>query len=145
MLKYHALQVTEVRAEAQDAVCLAFAIPPALRDDYRFEAGQHIGVRLEVGGEELRRTYSIVSAPGDAQLRIGVRVHPDGRMSRHIASQIRVGDSLDVLTQNGFHTSLDPRNRKTYAAFTAGCGITPVLSIARAVLAAQPHSRLLLV
>jgi ring-1,2-phenylacetyl-CoA epoxidase subunit PaaE len=145
MLKYHALKVTEVRAEAQDAVCLAFAIPPELRDEYRFEAGQHIGLRLAVDGEELRRTYSIVSAPGDVELRIGVRVHPQGRMSRHIASRIRVGDSLDVLTPNGsFHTPLDPRNRKTYAAFAAGCGITPVLSIAKAVLAAQPHSRVLL-
>jgi ring-1,2-phenylacetyl-CoA epoxidase subunit PaaE len=145
MLKYHPLKVTDVRAEAQDAVCLAFAVPAELRDEYRFHAGQHVGLRLEVDGEELRRTYSIVSAPGDPALRIGVRVHPHGRMSRHIASRVRVGDSLDVLTPNGsFHTPLDPRNRKTYAAFAAGCGITPVLSIAKAVLAAQPDSRFLL-
>jgi ring-1,2-phenylacetyl-CoA epoxidase subunit PaaE len=145
MLKFHPLKVTDVRPEAQDAVCLTFEVPAALRDEYRFEAGQHIGVRLELGGEELRRTYSIVSAPGDAELRIGIRVHPQGQLSRHIASRIRAGDTLDVLTPNGsFHTRLDAGHRKTYAAFAAGCGITPVLSIIKAVLAAEPGSRFLL-
>ena len=145
MLKFHPLRVIEVRADAQDAVCLGFEIPATLRDEYRFEAGQHIGVRLHLGGEELRRTYSIVSAPGDAELRIGVRVHSHGRLSRHLASKIRVGDTLDVLAPNGsFHTRIDPRHRKTYAAFSAGCGITPVLSIAKTVLAAEPHSRFFL-
>ena len=145
MLKFHSLKVIDVRAEAQDAVCIGFEIPAALRDQYRFEAGQHIGVRLQLAGEELRRTYSLVSAPGDAELRIGVRVHPQGRLSRHLASTLRVGDMLDVLTPNGsFHTQLDRRHRKTYVAFTAGCGITPVLSIAKSALATEPDSRFLI-
>lgn len=145
MLKFHPLKVIEVRPEAEDTVCLSFEVPPALREDYRFTAGQHIGVRLSLAGEELRRTYSLVSAPGDAELRIGVRVHPDGRLSRHLDSEVRAGDTLDVLTPNGsFHTALDPQNRKTYAAFVAGCGITPVLSIAKATLTAEPDSRVLL-
>lgn len=145
MLKFHPLKVIDVRPEAEDAVCLSFEVPPSLREDYRFTAGQHIGVRLPLAGEELRRTYSLVSAPGDADLRIGVRVHRQGRLSRHLATEVRVGDTLDVLTPNGsFHTALDPRTRKTYAAFAAGCGITPVLSIAKATLAAEPESRFLL-
>lgn len=145
MLKFHPLKVIDVRPDAQDAVCLSFEVPPSLREDYRFTAGQHLGVRLALAGEELRRTYSIVSAPGDTELRIGVRVHPQGRVSRHLAANVHAGDTLDVLTPNGsFHTALDSRPRKTYAAFAAGCGITPVLSIAKATLAAEPESRFLL-
>ncbi len=145
MLKFHSLEVTEVTPEAEEAVCLAFAVPPNLREAYHFAAGQHLGIRVELTGEEVRRTYSIVSAPGDVTLRIGVRVHPHGRLSRHLARNVHAGDILEVLTPNGsFHTTLDAGNRRTYAAFTAGCGITPVLSIVKATLGREPDSRFLL-
>ncbi len=142
MLKFHRLKVAKHYPEAEDAVCLGFAVPPELREAYWFQAGQHLGIRTQLAGEEVRRTYSIVSAPDDSDLRIGVRVHSQGRLSRHLAQHVRVGDTLEVLTPNGsFHTPLDPRHRKSYAAFAAGCGITPVLSIAKATLAKEPDSR----
>ncbi|HSC08575.1 MAG TPA: hypothetical protein VLD59_17255, partial [Steroidobacteraceae bacterium] len=68
MLKFHALEVTDVSPEGEAATCLTFAVPPDLRDAYRFAAGQHLGIRTQLGGEEVRRTYSIVSAPGDPEL-----------------------------------------------------------------------------
>ncbi|HJS22516.1 MAG TPA: 2Fe-2S iron-sulfur cluster-binding protein [Steroidobacteraceae bacterium] len=145
MLKFHPLEVIDVAPEGEAATCLTFEVPANLRDAYRFEAGQHLGIRVQLAGDEVRRTYSIVSAPGDPNLRIGVRAHPLGRLSQHIAQKVRVGDALEVLTPNGsFHTTLPDGDGRTYAAFTAGSGITPVLSIVKATLAREPGSRFLL-
>jgi ring-1,2-phenylacetyl-CoA epoxidase subunit PaaE len=145
VLKYHTLKVAEVAPEGDAATCLTFEVPAHLSEVFRFEAGQHLGLRVQVAGDEVRRTYSIVSAPGDPDLRIGVRTHPQGRLSQHVARRLRAGDTLEVLTPNGsFHTTLSPGDGRTYAAFTAGSGITPVLSIVKATLAREPRSRFLL-
>ncbi|HNR23284.1 MAG TPA: 2Fe-2S iron-sulfur cluster-binding protein [Steroidobacteraceae bacterium] len=142
MLKFHPLTLMERADCAEDAVSLSFAVPPQLRDVYRFEAGQHIAVRM---GDGERRTYSIVSPQGDATLRIGVRLQPDGRVSRFLTHRLAVGESLDVLTPNGsFHTRITPERAGRFIAFAAGSGITSVLSIASTVLAEEPLSRFML-
>ncbi|HEX2493066.1 MAG TPA: 2Fe-2S iron-sulfur cluster-binding protein [Steroidobacter sp.] len=145
MLKFHPLKVTSRTEVAEDAVCISFETPPELRDFYRFEAGQHLAIRLPIAGGEVRRTYSIVSPMGGADLRIGVRVQPGGQGSSWLAKSLQVGDTLEVLTPNGsFHTRIEPQRAKRYVAFAAGSGITPVLSIMATVLAQEPHSRFIL-
>jgi ring-1,2-phenylacetyl-CoA epoxidase subunit PaaE len=136
MLRFHALAVTRIAPDAEDAVALALDVPPELQAEYTGSAGQHVVVRATIDGEELRRTYSLVSAPGEWPLRIVPRVHESGRMSRYLAEQLRTGDLLDVLPPNGSFTprSDAPPQTATYAAFAAGCGITPVLAMARALL-----------
>src|SRR5437764_537337 len=136
MLKFHPLKVAQVAPDTEDAVAIALEVPAELRAEYRGSAGQHVVVRVAVEGEEVRRTYSLVNAPGEWPLRIVPRVHALGRMSRHLAERLRPGDRLDVLPPNG---SFTPRELAaaagTYVAFAAGCGITPVLSVVRALLA----------
>ena len=136
MLKFHSLKVAQVAPDAEDAVTIALEVPAELRDEYRGSAGQHVVVRVAIEGEEIRRTYSLVNAPGEWPLRIVPRVQALGRMSRHLAEQLRPGDLLDVLPPNG---SFTPRELSaaagTYVAFAAGCGITPVLSVVRTLLA----------
>src|SRR2546423_9229131 len=136
MLKFHSLKVAQLAPEGEDAVAIALEVPAELRDEYRGSAGQHVVIRAAIGGEEIRRTYSLVNAPGEWPLRIVPRVHGLGRMSRHLAEQLRPGDRLDVLPPNG---SFTPRElgaaAGTYVAFAAGCGITPVLSVVRTLLA----------
>ena len=144
MLRFHPLTLRSRTAIADDAVSLVFEVPETLRDEYRFIAGQHLALRVGADGEE-RRTYSIVSPEGSAELRIGVREQPGGRVSPWLARQLAVGASVDVLTPNGsFHTQLDPARVRQRVAFVAGSGITPVLSIAASTLAREPHSRFLL-
>lgn len=146
MLKFHALKLKDRTEAAEDAVCLTFEIPPELREAYRFEAGQHLGLRLDLDGQEARRTYSIVSPARGADLRIGVRLQPGGQVSRYLAEGAQIGETLEVLTPNGsFHTQLEPGRAKSYVAFAAGSGITPVLSIAATVLDAEPLSRFVLI
>jgi ring-1,2-phenylacetyl-CoA epoxidase subunit PaaE len=136
MLKFHSLKVVELAPDAEDAVAIALEVPVELRAEYLGSAGQHVVVRLTLEGEDTRRTYSLVNAPGEWPLRIAPRVHAHGRVSRYLAEQLRPGDVLEVLPPNG---SFTPREASaaggTYVAFAAGCGITPVLSVIRALLA----------
>ena len=135
MLKFHSLPVVRLMPDAEDAVAIELAVPAELRAEYLGAAGQHVVVRVALDGEDTRRTYSLVNAPGEWPLRIVPRVHAHGRMSRYLAEQLRPGDELEVLPPNG---SFTPREAApaggTYVAFAAGCGITPVLSVMRALL-----------
>ena len=139
MLHFHSLKLSARTPIAADAFALTFDVPADLQEAYAFAPGQHLAVRAQVGDKQLRRTYSIVTPPGGA-LSIGVRVQ--GAMSRYLAEQLQVGESLDVMTPNGhFTTALDPGAARSYVAFAAGSGITPVLSLASAVLESEPKSR----
>src|SRR5882757_4864231 len=122
------------------------AVPPALREDFAFRAGQYLTVRRGIAGREERRTYSIVTAPGGEILKLGVRVQSNGRMSRDLAASVHAGDVLDVGTPMGrFRTDIDPARAHSYVAFAAGSGITPVLSLASDILAREPRSRFTLI
>jgi ring-1,2-phenylacetyl-CoA epoxidase subunit PaaE len=139
MLKFHSLKVAEVSPDAEDAVAIALEVPPGLCEEYRGSPGQHVVVRASIDGQDTRRTYSVVNAPGEWPLRIVPRVHPSGLMSRYLAEQLRAGDTLEVLPPNGSFTPREAAaDGATYVAFAAGCGITPVLSVMRALLA---HAR----
>lgn len=142
MLKFHSLAIAGKTAVAEDAVALSFAVPAALREEFRFVAGQHLALRLRIDGQEERRTYSIVNPEGSKQLTIGIRVQKDGRMSEHLALNAAIGQTVDVLTPNGsFTAELNTAGARSYAAFVAGSGITPVLSIAATALARHPGNR----
>jgi len=144
MLRFHSLRVAALNPDAEDAVEIAFEVPAELEAEYRGSPGQHVVVRAQIGGEEVRRTYSLVNAPGEWPLRIAPRIHAHGTMSRFLAEQLRPGDSVEVLPPNG---SLSPRAALArpgcYVAFAAGCGITPVLSVTRSLLA-QPGRSVIL-
>jgi ring-1,2-phenylacetyl-CoA epoxidase subunit PaaE len=145
MLRFHPLRVAQVQTQAEDAVALALEVPPELAAEYRGIAGQHIVLRASLQGEEVRRTYSLVSAPGERLLRVVARVHPEGRLSSHLARHLRPGDRLDVLPPNGSFTSHSAAaGHGTCVAFAAGCGITPIVSIVRGWLEAGPTGRVIL-
>jgi ring-1,2-phenylacetyl-CoA epoxidase subunit PaaE len=146
VLRFHPLEVAAVDRIAEEAICLTFAIPSELREQFRHDAGQYVTVRRSLEGREERRTYSIVTAPGGSTLRLGIREQAGGRMSRELATRVRPGDKLEVGTPIGrFRTALDPARTRSYVAFAAGSGITPVLSLATDILAREPHSRFTLI
>ena len=146
MLEFHPLKVAAVERIAEDAACLTVEIPSALRDAFAFHAGQYVPVRRLIEGREERRTYSIVTAPGGGVFKLGIRLQMGGRMSGELASKLRPGDLLDVGTPTGrFRTSINADREHVYAAFAAGSGITPILSLATDILAREPRSRFTLI
>jgi ring-1,2-phenylacetyl-CoA epoxidase subunit PaaE len=146
MLNFHALKVASVERAAEDAACVTMEVPAALRDAFAFRAGQYVTVRRMIGEREERRTYSIVTPPGQGVLKLGVRVQTGGRMSGEISNNLRAGEWLDVGTPMGrFHTAINAEREYSYIAFAAGSGITPILSVATEVLAREPRSRFTLI
>ncbi len=145
MLHFHTLKVAEVRPETFDSVSVVFDVPDELRDAYRFIHGQHLTLKADLEGEDLRRSYSICSGVDDGVLRVGVRKIKGGRFSTWINEQLKPGQSLEVLTPTGgFHTELDADNEKNYLAIAGGAGITPVFSIIKTTLMTEPKSRFIL-
>ena len=127
---FHPLTVSAVDRLTADAAALTFAVPPALRDAFAFKPGQSLTVRR---GDE-RRSYSICVPPGRAP-RIGVREVPDGIVSRWLVRETRPGDVIEVQPPSGAFTPNLTRPG-SHVLIAAGSGITPVLSVAAALLAA---------
>jgi ring-1,2-phenylacetyl-CoA epoxidase subunit PaaE len=141
-MKFHPLKVMSVERIAEDAVCLTVAVPESARPAFAHHAGQYVSVRRAIDGRDELRTYSIVSPPGCAEIRLGVREQTGGRMSRELATRLRPGDTLEVGPPLGrFRTSVDPARTRSYVAFASGSGITPVLSLAEDILTREPGSR----
>jgi ring-1,2-phenylacetyl-CoA epoxidase subunit PaaE len=143
--RFHRLTIADLRRETADAVSLTFAIPNDLAGDYQFLPGQYLTLRTMMDGEEVRRSYSICSGPDDGELRIAVKKVDGGAFSSWAADELKGGDALDVMTPTGrFGVSPAPDEARTHVGFAAGSGITPLLSIAKGVLAREPHSRFFL-
>lgn len=144
--RFHPLTIRECRRETADSVSIAFDVPPDLADRYRFVQGQYLTVKTAIDGEEIRRSYSICSGVDEGELRVAVKRVEGGLFSTHANRSLAPGAVLDVMTPMGrFNTPLDPAAARTYAAFAAGSGITPILSILKTVLTREPRSRFLLV
>ena len=144
--KFHSLKVAEVRRETADAISLRFEVPAELADDYRFVQGQHLTLKASVGGEELRRSYSICAGVDDGELRVAIKKIGGGVFSSWANESLKAGDAIEVMTPEGrFHTELDPANARHYVAFAAGSGITPVMSLIKTTLKTEPNSRFTLI
>lgn len=143
---FHKLKVKEVKAETPDCVSIAFEVPAILKNDFLFEQGQNITIKKEIEGEEIRRSYSICSAPFENELRVAVKMVEGGKFSAYANSTLKAGDELDILPPTGkFNTKLQTTNNKHYVAFAAGSGITPVISIIKTTLQTEPASSFTLV
>jgi ring-1,2-phenylacetyl-CoA epoxidase subunit PaaE len=142
MSKFHPLTVSQVRNETRDTIAVTFAVPPELRDSFAYQQGQHLTLRAHIGDEDVRRSYSICSAVQDGALRVAIKRTQGGLFSSWANDTIKPGVTLEVMPPMGhFNVPLDAANRKHYLAFAAGSGITPILSIIKTTLAAEPHSR----
>ena len=142
MSKFHPLTVSQVRNETRDTIAVTFAVPPELQDSFIFQQGQHLTLRAQIGDEDVRRSYSICSAVQDGALRVAIKRTQGGLFSSWANDTIKPGVTLDVMPPMGhFNVPLDAAHHKHYLAFAAGSGITPILSIIKTTLAAEPHSR----
>lgn len=139
---FHTLRVADVEPLCADAVAVGFAVPDHLAAAFAFAPGQSLTLRRTVDGRDERRSYSIC-APVGAAPRIGVRVVPDGLFSSWLVHDVRPGDPVEVLEPTGaFSPDLTAPGRHVLVA--AGSGITPMVSIAGSVLAADPRSQVIL-
>ncbi len=146
MSTFYKLAVKEIIRETPDAISVLFNVPSELKDNYQFTAGQYINLKLTLDGNEIRRAYSICSTPESGELKIAIKAIKNGYFSKFANEQLTAGKVLEVGTPEGkFTFEPDASRQKNYAAFVAGSGITPVLSILQTVLEKEPNSTFVLV
>lgn len=147
MSKFFPLKIKDVIRETSQAVSLEFEIPENLKSEFSFKAGQYITIKTEIDGKEIRRAYSLCTPPTDETFKVTVKEVKDGVFSVLANNKLKAGDTLEVHPPEGkfvFEPG-EPVQPITYAAFAAGSGITPVLSILKNVLQAEKYSRFILV
>jgi ring-1,2-phenylacetyl-CoA epoxidase subunit PaaE len=145
-LHFHPLRVQGVEADTDEALIVSFEVPVALHETFRHTQGQYLTLRAWIGGQDVRRSYSICSGIDDATLRVGIRRVPGGVFSSWAQVQLKAGDTLDVIPPQGhFFVPLEPASRRHYLGIAGGSGITPILSILKSVLAREPGSRFTLI
>ena len=138
---FHQLRIAEVRREIDDAISLRFDVPEALRGAFAFTPGQHLTLRTEIGGEDIRRNYSLCVAPHDGEVRVAIKQIAGGVFSTWANASLKPGDMIDVMPPHGSFTwAFAAGRRATYAGFAGGSGITPILSLMKTALVAEPLS-----
>lgn len=146
MSKFYPLTVSKVKHETRDAVAVTFDVPSELKDTFTYRQGQYLTLRAMIDGEDVRRSYSICSAVQDDQLRVAIKRCSGGLFSGWANDSLAPGITLDVMPPSGnFNVPLDAASSRHYLAFAAGSGITPILSIVKTTLQAEPDSRFTIV
>jgi ring-1,2-phenylacetyl-CoA epoxidase subunit PaaE len=140
-MDFYALRLLTKTQETTDAVTLTFEIPAELADLFRYKQGQYITLRTFPGGTEQRRSYSMSSAPLEPHLSVTVKKVPGGIVSGWLHDTVQAGDVVEMAAPAGrFFNELNPDKRRTYYLFGAGSGITPLMSILKTILEAEPMS-----
>lgn len=139
---FHPLKVAEIVPETAEANSIRFEVPPELREAFAFRAGQHLTLRATINGEEVRRNYSLCTAPADADWMVTVKRIGSGLFSNWVGDQLKAGDTVEVMVPHGsFTTDFDPGAKRHLVGIAGGSGITPVMSLIKTLLREEQQSR----
>jgi ring-1,2-phenylacetyl-CoA epoxidase subunit PaaE len=139
--KFHTLQVKDIYKDTDDCSVIDFDVPDNLKETFKFKPGQYLTLRTTINDEDIRRSYSLCSSPLDNKWKVAVKQIPEGKFSTFVNQTLQKGDSLQVMKPMGrFFVDVDTTKAKNYIAFTAGSGITPIISIIKTHLSEEPES-----
>ena len=143
MPDFHTLTINRTELDA-GALVVHLDVPPDLTDTFSFTQGQYLTFEADIDGERVRRSYSICAGVGEP-LAVAIKKIDDGRFSGYAHETFAPGVGVAVMPPDGaFFTPLEPERGRQYLLIAAGSGITPILSILKTVLAAEPESRVTL-
>jgi ring-1,2-phenylacetyl-CoA epoxidase subunit PaaE len=145
-LHFEKVRVKKITRETADCVSITFDIAETLSERFAYKQGQHLSMRTFINGEEVRRSYSLCSSPLDKEWKVAVKKVDGGVFSSFANEHLKAGDEIELMPPMGhFFCELNAAHKKSYVAFAAGSGITPVLSILKTVLSTEPGSNFTLV
>lgn len=141
-MTFHSLQISKIVRETPTSTSIYFDLPDTIRQEFQYQAGQYLTIRLIEGEKETRRAYSICTSPQEKEMAITVKKVPGGKLSTFLNEQVKEGDYLEVMPPQG-HFTVEPDHlqEKDYFFIAAGSGITPVMSMIRTLLEEEPKSR----
>lgn len=139
--EFYTVSVKDIHRTTADAVVITLDIPDEIKSKFEYKQGQYLTLKQMINGEEVRRSYSLCSSPLDNEWKIGVKKVEDGRFSTFANEVLKVEDKLEIMPPAGhFFTQISKEAQKNYIAFAAGSGITPILSIIKTHLEAEPKA-----
>lgn len=143
---FYNLLVKDIKKESDDCVSIAFHLDDSIKANFNFKAGQYITIKWHHENEEIRRSYSLCSAPHEHEFRVAVKKVSQGLFSTFANETLKIGQQLEVMPPMGnFIFEPNATNVKKYLAFAAGSGITPIISIIKTVLHNEANSHFTLV
>lgn len=146
MSQFYKLSIKDIHRETDKCVTISFNVPTEFQEEFKFKAGQYLTLKAIINGEEVRRDYSICSAPKSGELTVAVKEVENGTFSKFANRILKPNDVLDVASPNGrFIFEPDANKQRTIVAFAAGSGITPIMSIAKTILEHEPKSNFMLI
>ena len=141
MAQFYTLKIQDIYKETDDTSVVSFTVPNELKQEFKFRQGQHLTLKADINGEDVRRSYSLCSSPNDNQWQVAVKLISGGKFSTYVNENLKAGDELEVMVPSGtFGVEVQPEASKNYLFFAAGSGITPVLSMLKAHLQAEPNA-----
>jgi len=139
--KFYPLLVKKKTKTTSDCVVVTFDIKEEVKEHFSYKQGQYLTLQKDIGGEEVRRSYSLCSTPLDDEWEVAIKKVEDGRFSTYANDVLQVGDTIDVMPPEGkFYVDIDADRQRNYVAFAAGSGITPIISIIETHLRSEPKS-----
>lgn len=140
MAVFYKLKIKDLYKETKECAVISFEVPAESRAEFSFRQGQHLTLKAEINGEDIRRSYSLCSSPYDGEFKVAVKQIPGGKFSTYVHQQLKKGDFLEIMPPSGNFGVSCSQIPKTYVAFAAGSGITPVISMIKAHLDKEPQS-----
>ena len=136
MNKFHELTVVKITPLTATSVMITFQVPDLLRKVFTFEAGEYLTLQKTFDGQKVRRAYSICSGVNEGELSVAVKRVPNGLFSTYATTELKEGDVLEVMPPMGsFVFFYDIFGNRDIMLFSAGSGVTPMMSIAKTALA----------
>jgi ring-1,2-phenylacetyl-CoA epoxidase subunit PaaE len=144
-MEFYKLKISDIKKETSEATSFFFNVPAKLKDTFKYEAGQYITLNDEINGEEVRRAYSICTAPHSGQLATTIKRLQGGKFSNHATDNWNIGDEISIAPPEGhFVLNIEGIKRKNHYFFAAGSGITPVMSMIKTLLEEEAMSKVYL-
>ncbi|TQV80259.1 1,2-phenylacetyl-CoA epoxidase subunit PaaE [Aliikangiella coralliicola] len=139
--EFHQLTIQSVEKLTKDAVAVSLEVPQSLTEEYRYVQGQHLTLKLDIDGQDIRRSYSICNSVQEQNLTVGIKRIEEGIFSNFANESLKKGMAIEVMAPQGhFYTELSAENKKNYLMVAVGSGITPMLSHIQSILEAEPES-----
>jgi len=138
---FYKVKVQDIYKETDDCSVITFDVPSEIREEFAFRQGQHLTLKADIDNEDIRRSYSLCSSPVENKWQVAVKWIPGGKFSTFVNEKLQQGDTLEIMAPSGNFGVAVSEEEKTYVAFAAGSGITPVLSMIKTHLALEPNAK----
>jgi len=145
--EFYPLSISKVARLTKESIVVDLIVPPELAQKFQFKQGQHLTLKADIDGQDVRRSYSICRGISDAGksncLQIGIKEIDNGIFSHYANSELKAGMALEVMPPQGhFYTELKQDSVKNYCLIAVGSGVTPMLSHIESILCLEPNAQI---